>query len=65
MQAIRFEDGSGVYPRQCGSQSRWCAYWEDRTPLRNHDDTLSYFDSAEEAIEALAADGRGRISGFK
>lgn len=41
---------------------RWVARWKDGTPLRDEDDTLSHFDTAEEAALILADAGEGPAS---
>jgi len=59
----RFPDGSRVYP-SIRRPGKWLACWADGTLLRSEDkcgvgETKSYFDSAEQAAQALAAGGEG------
>lgn len=59
----RWADGSAVWPSS-SNRGKWLAKWADGTPLRGLNERTgeegkSFFDSAQEAAEAIAAGGEG------
>jgi hypothetical protein len=52
-----YPDGSGIAPAM--QAGKWVAHWANRTPLRSDNDVVSYFDTPEDAAQALYEGNEG------